>query len=71
MLLSISNEFIPESISSRVIIIENNSFECKDYMANLVENNEENNLYHVIEYIGINEFGILSVCIYTNVNKSR
>ncbi len=65
------NKFILEGILSRVIIMENNSSERKGYGANLVENNKENNLHYAIRSIGINELGILSGCIYTDINKSR
>ncbi len=65
------DKFIPEGISSRVILMENDSSEREGYGANLVENNKENNLHHVIGSVDINESGILSVCIYTDVNESR
>lgn len=65
------NEFIPKSISLRVIIMKNNSSEHKGYRANLVENNEENNLHYAIKSAGINELGTLSGCIYIDINESR
>ncbi len=65
------DEFIPESISLSVIVMENDSSERKGYGANFAENNEKNDLYHTIGSAGINESEILSGCIYTNVNKSR
>ncbi len=71
MLLSMPDEFILEGISSRVIVMEDDSSERKGYEVNLVENNEENDLYHAIRSIGINESGILSSCIYTNINESK
>ncbi|MCJ1349551.1 hypothetical protein MMC31_007792 [Peltigera leucophlebia] len=70
-LLSIPAEFIPKGISSRIVVIENDSSERKGYGADLVENNDENDLHHAIEAAGINESGILSACIYTDVNESR
>lgn len=51
--------------------MENNSSERKDYETNLVENNNKNDLYHAIGATGINELGILSGYIYTNINKSK
>lgn len=51
--------------------MENDNSKRKGYWADLVENNDENNLYHTIEAIDINELRILSSCIYTNVNKSK
>ncbi len=65
------NEFIPEGISTRVIIMENDSFECKGYGANLAGNNEENDLHYIIRSTGINESGILRGGIYIDVNESR
>lgn len=65
------DEFISWNISSRVVIMEENSSECEGYGANLTKNNKENNLYHAIRSVNINEFGILSGCIYTDVNESR
>ncbi len=71
MLSGIPDEFIPESISSRVVIMESDIFEHEDYEADLSKNNNKNNLHHAIEFAGINKSGILSGYIYTNVNKSR
>lgn len=65
------NEFIFKSISSRVIVIENNSFEYKGYEANLAKTNEENDLHHAIRTAAINELEILSNYIYTDVNEFR
>ncbi len=64
-------EFILEGISLRVIVIENDSSECKGYRANLAENNEKNDLHHAIGSVDINELGILRGCIHINVNESR
>ena len=65
------NEFIFESIALRVIFMKKNSSEYKGNGANLVENNEENDLHHIIGSTNINESEILSSCIYIDVNKSR
>lgn len=65
------DEFVSKSISSRVVIIEDDCSERKNYGRNLAENNEENNLHSTIGSAGMNESGILSGCIYTDVNKSR
>ncbi len=65
------NEFISNGILLRVIIIENNSSKYKSYGANLAENNEENDLHHIIGSADINESRILSNCIYININESR
>ncbi len=71
ILSSIMDEFILRGISSSVIIIENNSSKRKGYKTNLVKNNDENDLYHAIRSANSNELGILSGCIYIDVNKSR
>lgn len=57
-------KFISKDILLRVIIIKNDSFECKAYNANLVINNDKNNLYHTIRSININELRIWSGYIY-------
>lgn len=51
--------------------MKNDSFERKGYEADLMENNDENNLHHAIRVASVNELRILSGCISTNVNKSR
>lgn len=71
ILLSIPAEFISGGISLKVVSIKNNSSERKGYGVDLVKNNDENNLHYAIEATGIYEFGILSRCIFTNVNISR
>ena len=64
-------EFIFESILSRVVVLENDSFKCKGYKADLEENNNENDLHYFIQVVSINESGILSGYISIDVNKSR
>ena len=39
--------------------------------ASFVENNDKNDLYHVIDSVRNNDLGILTDCIYTDVNESR
>lgn len=68
LLLLISNKFIHEDISLRVIIMENNSFERKGYGTNLVKNNKENNLYYIIKFVNNNKLVILNGFIYININ---
>ena len=48
------DEYIPKGISSRVVVMENNSSERKSYGADLVNNNDEKNLYHAIGAVRIN-----------------
>ena len=64
-------KFILEDISSRVVIIENHISEQEEYDANLAGNNDENNLHHIIDFMRNNDSGILSSCIYTDVNESK
>ncbi len=71
MLSGILDEFILESISSRVVIMENDISEREGYEVDLSKNNDENNLHYTIGSAGINESGILSGCIYTDVNESE
>ncbi len=71
ILSGMPHEFIPEGISFRVVIMENDISKRKGYGVDLSKNNDENDLHHVIGFAGINKSGILSGCIYTNVNKSR
>lgn len=71
MLLSILDEYIPEGILSKIVIMENNNPERKDYKTDLVENNNENNLHYTIRAAGINESRILSGYIYIKNNKSK
>ena len=67
----ILDEYIPEGILLRVVIIENNSSEYKGYGADIVENNDENNLYYAIGAASINESRILSGCTYINAINLR
>ncbi len=71
MLSGMPDQFISEDILSREVIIENNISERKDYGIDLSKNNNENDLHHAIGSESINELGILSGCIYTDVNESR
>lgn len=71
ILLSISDEFIPKSILSRVVIMENNNFKYKGYEVNLAENNKKNNSHHVIGSVGINQVRVLNGYIYTDINESK
>ncbi len=65
------NEFISKGISSRVIVMENDSSKCKGYEVNIADNNKKNSLHHTIGSIDINKLGILSSYIYMDVNESR
>lgn len=65
------DEYISKGILSRIVVIEKNSPESKCYGADLVENNDKNNLHHTIRAVSINKLRILSGCIYIDINKSR
>ncbi len=71
ILSSMLDEFIPGDDSSRVVIIENDISKREGYGVDLSKNNDENDLHYAIGSAGINELGILSSCIYIDVNESR
>lgn len=71
ILSSMPDKYIFKGILLRLIIMEYNNSKCKSYGADLVENNNKNNLYHAIRAASINKLGIMSGCIYIDVNKSR
>lgn len=70
MLSDILDAFIPEGISSKVVIMKNDISEHKGYRVDLSKNNNESDLHNVIGSTGINKSGILSSCIYINVDIS-
>ena len=51
--------------------MENDISEQERYSDSLTENNDENDLYHVIDSVGNNDSGILNSCIYIDVNESK
>lgn len=71
MLATMPDEFIPQGIFSRVVTMDQDHSEREGYGADLSANNDENNLHHAIESAGMNNTGLLSGCISTDVNKSR
>lgn len=66
-----SDEFIPEHISSSFVLLNQDSIEYIRYMIDLNTSNNENNLYHILKIIGTENIGLSSDCIYTNVNETR
>lgn len=54
-----------------IIIINQDSAKPKEYRANFSSNNNEINLYHLVNFGNLNNIGFLSGCIYTNINKTR
>lgn len=70
MLESMPNEFIPKEILSRIVIINQDSGEYKRYKANLDINNNKNNLQYALGMVEIEDLGLLSGYIYTDINKA-
>lgn len=67
-----SHEIDLEDISSRIVAIENNILDQEGYNISLIENNEENDLHHIIDFVGNNDSRILRSCIkqiYMNQGK--
>lgn len=65
------HKFIHKGISFRVITMKNHISKQERFDASFVENNDKNDLYHVIDSVRNNDLGILTDCIYTDVNESR
>ena len=47
------------------------STEKNEYVADLINNNHENDFYHAINEIGFDQFKLLSNRVYTDVNNIR
>lgn len=71
MLKSMPNKFIPKEISSRVVIINQDSGKRKGYGANLNTNNDKKNLQHTLGMAGIEDLGLSNGCISTDINEVR
>lgn len=65
------DECIPKEISSRIVIVNQDSRECERYKVNLNTNSNENNLQPALETAEIENTGLLSGYIYIDVNKAR
>lgn len=55
MLETMLDKFIPEGISSRVVMINQDHSERKGYGANLTTNNDENDLHHAVGNAGLDD----------------
>lgn len=66
-----SDQFISNKNISRIDIIDQDHSKREKYRANLKINNDENKIYHAIKSASINDSGIFSSCIYTNIKESR
>lgn len=71
MLKSMLDQFILERISSRVVLINQDFEQYKEYVANLNTSNNENDLYYALRTAGIKKASLSCDCIYTNVNEVR
>lgn len=65
------DEFIPEGISSRVVSMNQDPEEREGYAAGLNTSNDENDLHHALGTAGMENTGLSSGCIYTDVNEAR
>lgn len=66
-----SNKFILKEISSRIVIINQDSKKREWYGANHDINNDKKILQHTLGITKIKDSGLLSDCIYININKVR
>ncbi len=71
MLETMLDEFILEGISSKVVLINQNSEEYEKYTADLNTNNDKNDLYHLLGIAEMKNTDLINGCIYTNVNEVR
>ncbi len=71
MLETMSDEFIPKGISSRVVSMNQDSKEREGYVANLNTSNDENDLHHALETTKMENTGLSSDFIYTDINEAR
>lgn len=71
LLDSWNEEIVPIRISSRVLQCDPSHEEREGYAANLGSNNYENELYHTIGTDGLNDSGILSERLYTDVDYTQ
>lgn len=71
ILESILDQFIPKTILFKVVIINQDSGGYKKYRPNFDTYNNKNNLQYMLAMAKIKDLGLLSDCIYTDVNKAR
>lgn len=55
-------------IFDRVIYYDKDFYKRENYSANLKTRNYKNNLYYIINYVGISDSGLLNSCFYTNID---
>lgn len=66
-----NEEFVPVGISSRVLKYDPSHEEREGYAANFDSDNYENKLHHALGTGGLNDSGILSGCLYTDVYDTQ
>ncbi len=64
-------EFVPTNISSRVLQCDKDTKEKEGYVANLEIENFKNNLDHAVNNAEISDSGLLSGCLYTDVDDTQ
>ncbi len=65
------DEFIPTSIKSCVLLYDPDSDERERYSADLNADNHENELHHSMSDAWLNDSGLLSGCLYTDIDDAR
>lgn len=63
-------EYVPANISNKVLQCDENRQEREGYVADLETENFENDLHYVVSNTGINDSGLLSNCLYTNLDDT-
>lgn len=71
MLKIILDEFILESISSRIVSINQGSEKCKVYVVDLNNSNDKNDLHHMLRRVRMENIDLSHSCIYIDINKAR
>ena len=64
------DESVPAGIASRVLRCGSDFAEREGYAADLKSENNENDLHHAVENIGLDDSGILCGCLYTDAHDT-
>ncbi len=62
------DEFIPTDIKSRVLQYDPHSDEKEEYAADLNADNNENKLHYTMSNTWLNDFDVISGCLYTDAD---
>lgn len=65
------DEFIPSSITNSIVNCDSDHHKCLGYIANIGEDNLENDLHVAIADTGIEKNHIHSGCIYSDIDNGR